>query len=157
MLTEQAKIIRIDYSTPFNPIAFGCGGGLKVRAEKLPLVRLPEIDTDKIELVEFTETLNGEERLEELKTYTNHVCLDARVLQVMLNNPELVPEAMKAGITKGSPYLKYFTFDGTVLIDSNKELSVLVSFNLTGDMHWFRNSLNKEFKPKRMFAVMYPV
>lgn len=127
-LSLDQNLIRIDRSTPFDPVAF-IGKGWSIAEQDERSLAMTEVDLNK---VTFETTLRagetsiqGEEKLKRLIA-SGKIRLDARVFQHLWENQELIPESWK---TKSGIF-----FDGTILRSPDGNRFVLYLY--WGDGRW---------------------
>ena len=111
----MSKFVKIDRSIPFNPVSF-IGRGWSVVEQDNASLMLSEIDLDKVKLETMLKDgegcVTGEDKLKRLKD-EKFIRLDAKVLQTLWENKNLIPESWSQ-ITDS---VHYVFFDGTVLKD----------------------------------------
>lgn len=99
------NLIQIDRSEPFDPTFFG-KNYLVVESDQRSLA-LTEIDLNKVMNVASCEDLTYDRNLWRLKR-KGFIRLDAKILQVFLEDPSLIPEDWKS---------ERIRFDGNVFYD----------------------------------------
>ncbi len=130
-MSTQSQIIRIDRSTPFNPVALlGAGwsiwrgpwngtGLIGAEQNNSESLALTEVDLARIVLKPSLEVggaiVGGEEFLTQLKNAKSLV-LDAKVGQTLYENPHLIPESWKG---------TWVNFMGTVLRNDRERRHVM--------------------------------
>jgi hypothetical protein len=142
----ESNIIHIDRSTPFNPATF-IGKGWTIKEQDERSLALTELDLIKIKLettLEDIETsVRGEEKLLRLKAM-NAIRLDARIAQILYEDPFRIPEEWK----------KYFIyFDGTILRNPDGDRYVLCLY-WNGHWEWNDDWLEEDCEADSPSAVL---
>jgi len=112
----ESRILVIDRSQPFDPVKFS-GRYWGIVEEDERSLALTEVDLAKVCLVHMLrdgETfVRGDEALRRLRE-TGYIRLDAKVLQTLLENQELIPESWKERV---DGHVRSIYFGGTELHD----------------------------------------
>ncbi|MFZ2151962.1 MAG: hypothetical protein WAV09_02520 [Minisyncoccia bacterium] len=143
-----SKMLQIDRSAPFDPVALIGGKWSIVEQDKRSIV-LSEIDINKINLetVSYPDerVVHGQRRFQRLRK-VGHIRLDAQVLLALLEDQALIPEHWKLN--------GRISFDGTRLWDRNRNGYVLVLRRLGGKWCWDFDSLDVDCDAKSPSACL---
>lgn len=135
IIIGEPKVIPIDRSKPFDPVAF-LGEGWKIEEQDERSLALTEVNLADVEfktMLEGRETLvKGETKLERLKK-TGNIRLDAKVLQTLWENQILIPERWKEQTNGNTTHV---FFDGTVLRNPSGGRVVLCLYWIGGRWDW---------------------
>ena len=147
-------ILLIDRTKPFNPAEFmHCEAvineedqrslaftGIDLELVSFKLMLDEKDDDDKVYIGTY---IRGGTKLERLKATKNIICLDAKILEILYENQDLIPERWKKR-TNGKT--TYIYFDGTVIVLLDGERCTL---GLYWDVNfsrwkWCRGPLNQD-------------
>lgn len=133
----EPRLICVDRSVPFDPVAF-LGKGWSIAEEDERSLALTEVDVAQVTLVTMLKDgesrVVGEEKLRRLKD-AGHVRLDAGVFKFLWENQEIIPEEWKR---TGNGSIQYIYFDGTVLRgpDGGRRVLCLSRYGDEWDWHY---------------------
>lgn len=160
----NTHILHIDRSKPFDVDAFmyanNHGKGWKIDWQDKKSLYLEQLDLTKVKIVTVPEdpskyssvarmhfpgrNMTGEYRIQQLHGRT---LLDAKVLQTLLENPQMIPSAWKeASLSspgRGESKVSTIHFDGTILLTPGGERSTLYLCSIDGGA-WYVNSFFTE-------------
>lgn len=147
------KVIPIDRTSAFNPVAF-LGEGWSIVEEDERSLKLGEVDLTKVNfetmLKERESSVVGEEKLKRLKD-AGHIRLDAKVFQTLWENQHLIPASWKEPTNGNTTYV---FFDGTILRGSYGRRCVLYLGWGGGEWGWDDYWLGYEWLASRPSAVL---
>lgn len=117
------RIIRVDRTVPFNPAAFlGDRRRWSIAEEDDRSLALTEVDVRQIvPTTPLRSSIEREKRLRFIKE-AMHIRLDARFLQALWENKELIPYEWRKNVGGNTQYI---FFDGTILLDPDGDRNVL--------------------------------
>jgi hypothetical protein len=135
-----SSTITIDRTKPFDPVKF-VAEGWTVDEQDKRAIALSEINLAEVRLEHMLKKnerfITGEERLKRLEK-TGCIRLDDKVLQLLWENQELIPELWKE---KTGSYPTFIIFDGTVLRGQRGSRCVLSLCYLDDQWSWYYFSL----------------
>lgn len=153
VIVGELKIIKIDRTTPFDPVAF-IDAGWTIEEQDEQSLDLNEIDLTE---VKFETTLDkkeklvkGEEKLKRLKAM-DCIRLDAGIFKTLWDNQHLIPEKCKAQTNGNTTYI---FFDGTVLRNPSGRRVVLCLFWSDGEWRWCYIWLDDDWGANNPSAVL---
>jgi len=114
MIIGEPKIIQIDRTQPFDVKKF-LGDGWTIAKEDDNSLKLTELDLSKVQLKDMLKegelSISHKGKRKRLKE-AGCIYLDAKILQILWENQEMIPSSWKKRI-RGNP--RYIYFDGTIL------------------------------------------
>lgn len=153
VIVGKPTIIPIDRDIPFNPAEF-IGKDWKIAEEDERSLALAEINLDEVQfesmLNEGETSIKGATKLERLKS-AGHIRLDAKILQTLWENWQLIPESWKEKINGNT---RYSFFDGTVLLYPDGHRDVLCLYWDDGEWYWRCSWLGRDWGVDDPSAVL---
>lgn len=143
-----SNLLQIDRSKPFDPIAF-MGKEWSIAEQDERALAFDKIDLNKVTFETMLRSgevfVKGEEKLRRLKE-VGHIRLDARVLQLLLENQSFIPKSWKSK--------EYIFFDGTILRGPDGDRYVLCLYSRGGQWLWRFYWLNIDWNAKGFSACL---
>ncbi len=153
VIVGEPKVISIDHTSAFDPVAF-IGEGWSIVEEDERSLKLTEVDLTKVSfetmLKDGEKTVVGEEKLKRLIA-SGDIRLDAKVFQTLWENQHLIPEAWKQPTNGNTTYV---FFDGTILRHSRGNRCVLCLYGGGGKWRWFCLWLDRKWGARNPSAVL---
>jgi hypothetical protein len=153
VIVGEPKVIPIDRSSAFDPVAF-IGERWSIVEEDERSLRLTEVDLMKVNfetmLKERESSVVGEGKLKRIKD-AGHIRLDAKVFQTLWENQHLIPASWKEPTNGNTTYV---FFDGTILRRSSGDRFVLYLYWQDGEWSWHYEWLGRNWYANNPSAVL---
>jgi hypothetical protein len=135
---REPRILKIDRSSPFDPVSF-LGEGWKVVEEDERALALTEIDLSKVyfdSMVKESELSISHKTKQKRLREGKNIPLDAKCLQTLWEDKHYIPELWRFRNSYGQKTLRDMNFDATILRRGNDQSSVLGLSFACGKWQW---------------------